>query len=753
MISSYSAARSPTRSSRNVAKPAWTTARVSFGIPRYAASRIRMWLKRNASSPPTPSASGITISLRISSWRLAPTSAALRIRREAHDRLPAEDAADHGRPLDDRALPRREPVEPSRQQRLDRRRDHGSPELDVRLPAIVPLREQPVVDQHPQHLLDEERIALGRGDDLRTEIPGDVLAEQVGDEQLALLRAERLEHDRARVGQRSRPRRHRLGELGPSRTQDQDRRAAAESGEVLDQVQERRLGPVDVVEHDDDRVLLREGLEQPPHRPRDLLRSPEHVVEPDRPCQARRDEPSLVGVRRQLGQLRACLLASLVVVDSGEALEHDREREVRDPLSVGDAAALEHGRAILDPLHELLRQPRLARAGGCQHRHDLARRAARRALERLDQPPQLGLAPDDRRVQLPRAPRRIRVDREQAIRGKRLALALGGEGLDRLDRHCVADEPICRLADQHLSGRRRLLEPGGDVHRVARRERAPAGDVARHDFAGVDARPNLDPDTPVPLELDVQDREGISHLGSRANGPKGVVLVENRDPERGHDRVAHELLERPAVSLDHLRGLAEVARHHLSHRLRIEPLAERGRARDVAEEHRHRPSGVDRERARSRQLRSGSARRGSRSPRNRGPTLGAELRAGNELRAAAGAADGHGRPALWTKARTGGAFATAAGTERHDASVRRGPVGNRIPAGPRRVRSGGASRGSRRGCRRSPHPTGRRRVVDVVRLGRPSTADAELRASSASARRAAPSDRSGRRSCRTAARA
>ena len=38
---------------------------------------------------------------------------------------------------------------------------------------------------------------------------------------------------------------------------------------MLDQVEERLLAPLDVVEHDDERRLL---LEQLPERPRDLLR-------------------------------------------------------------------------------------------------------------------------------------------------------------------------------------------------------------------------------------------------------------------------------------------------------------------------------------------------------------------------------------------------------------------------------------------------------------------------------------------------
>ena len=59
-------------------------------------------------------------------------------------------------------------------------------------------------------------------------------------------------------------------------------------------------------------------------------------------------------------------------------------------------------------------------------------------------------------------------DREQPVGGNALGLALQLERLDRLDLDGVAHEPVGRLADQHLVGRRRLLEPRRDVDRVAR---------------------------------------------------------------------------------------------------------------------------------------------------------------------------------------------------------------------------------------------------------------------------------------------
>src|SRR5207237_6182861 len=59
-------------------------------------------------------------------------------------------------------------------------------------------------------------------------------------------------------------------------------------------------------------------------------------------------------------------------------------------------------------------------------------------------------------------------------------------------------------------------------------------------------------------------------------------------PEDGYVGVADALLDRAAVALDRLlRGL-EVASHHVSQALGVDPLAERGRAGDVTEEDGHR---------------------------------------------------------------------------------------------------------------------------------------------------------------------
>ena len=164
---------------------------------------------------------------------------------------------------------------------------------------------------------------------------------------------------------------------------------------------------------------------------------------------------------------------------------------------------------------------------------------------------------------------------QQPIGGNRVGLALQLERFDRLDVGCVADERERRLADQHLTRLRRLLQPSGDVDRVPGREPLlrPRHHLTRHD-----ADPPLQP----------QLGQRVSHLHGRPHRAQRVVLVQHRHAEHGHHRIADELLHAPAVPLhDRLHPL-EIARQQRPQPLGIERLAQLGRAGEVAEEHRHR---------------------------------------------------------------------------------------------------------------------------------------------------------------------
>ena len=59
------------------------------------------------------------------------------------------------------------------------------------------------------------------------------------------------------------PGRPQLQQLGPGDAEQEDRRVAREVGDVLDEVEERRLGPLEVVDDDDLRPLGGARLEEP----------------------------------------------------------------------------------------------------------------------------------------------------------------------------------------------------------------------------------------------------------------------------------------------------------------------------------------------------------------------------------------------------------------------------------------------------------------------------------------------------------
>src|SRR5581483_2740669 len=98
-------------------------------------------------------------------------------------------------------------------------------------------------------LLDEEGVALRLleqgGARMRAQA---VAVEQRVEQLLALGRLQRLELDRRRAHPPATPPRAHVEELRPGETDDQERRLAHPGRQVLDQLQQRLLGPVDVLE-------------------------------------------------------------------------------------------------------------------------------------------------------------------------------------------------------------------------------------------------------------------------------------------------------------------------------------------------------------------------------------------------------------------------------------------------------------------------------------------------------------------------
>ena len=263
-------------------------------------------------------------------------------------------------------------------------------------------------------LLEEERVASGRLDHLRPQ-----LRLGAGGKLLGLLVGKRPELDRA-VGQR----RTCLEQLGAAEAEAEDRTLRVR-GEVLDQVEQRRLGPVHVVEDEDERPLPGQPLED-----------------------AARLEEDLAG-RCSAGQDRVQPLARL--------LEHLRKRQPRGALAVGDAAADEHRRLVADAHDELARQARLADPGLADDRHQPAAALGAGLVVGSPQRCQLPLAPDERRVE--------RAGDRAGSFDDRQQLSRAGAGLGRRPRRHSA------VALPRRATRRRAPRRAGDASRVPRHRR------------------------------------------------------------------------------------------------------------------------------------------------------------------------------------------------------------------------------------------------------------------------------------------
>ncbi len=278
---------------------------------------------------------------------------------------------------------------------------------------------------------------------------------------------------------------------------------------MLDQVEERVLAPLDVVDEDDERRLLAEEL---PERPGDLLHRRRLFALAEQRADGR-------GGRRVGGQ-------------GVELLDHLDNGPVCDLLAVGKAARSDDTR--VHPLERLGNETRLADTGLAEHGHELARALGARALPRPTNKLQLTRASDEGSVVRDgQAP----PDREEAKRRHRLRLPFQGQRRELLGLGRRADQRARRRADEHLARVSRLFQPGRDVHGIPGDQRA---DLARQDLARVH------PDPCPELEF----RHRIPHLRRRPQRAQGVVLVRDRDAEDSHDGVADELLDGAAVPLD-----------------------------------------------------------------------------------------------------------------------------------------------------------------------------------------------------------
>jgi hypothetical protein len=486
---------------------------------------------------------------------------------EADDDGLAEAAALDRRELGDVADRRVQAVEARGEERLHRRRDL---DVDIAVGDPAAVGDRAAVAEHRRDLAEEQRVALGgladAVDDRRRRA-----AELVLGEPARVLGRERRQRDRERARHPRAPRRSLLEQLG-AREAEHHGPAAEPLHHGLDEVEQRRLGPVHVLQHREDRALAGERLEESAHRPRRVRRrrlpDAEHLREPrgDGRAVGRAGEPLVEHARdrRSVGGRRPR--------DPGEQVDERRERHA---VAVRGRLPDEHARAIRDRIGERVGEPGLPDARRCEHRDEDARIGLDRLLERVLEHRERPVASDERGVGGPRDGS----DAEDARGAEDLGLALQGEGFERLRLEGSAGEPLGALGHEHVAGRSGGLEPCRGVEHVASDAALARGGDVREHLTRVDRDPHAQRFT-----VGAQGPGGVAHLERGAGGADDVVLVCGRDAEDADDCVADELLDLAPVPLDRRAHRREVPVERRPERLGVDALAELGRSDEVTEQ-------------------------------------------------------------------------------------------------------------------------------------------------------------------------
>ena len=487
----------------------------------------------------------------------------------------------HGRSFQHLAARQFEPIDPGRQERRDRRRDRD--------PREVPLGrvrcDRSFLLEHGDDLLEEERIPLGDVGDRVLEGRCGRGHEQMAGELAARLGTERLELE-GHGARRSAPGGPGVQELRAGETQQEDRSVTCPFGEVLEDVQERRRRPVHVVERDHQRAAPGDRFDTDTDRPRGLLLGRGAGRQPQR-------SRDTVGRHRSLGMAGQEIADPLhgdgrirVGSETRRLTDHIDEGPKRAALTVRGAPAAEHDVGIGVRSEELGDEPCLPEPGAPDQGDRPAARGRDMALEGLVQEPELRGPIDERRFRAGRAFARID-DVQEPVRGHGPVETAEVLERHRLRRDRVADDPFRDAVEEDLARTGVLLQAGREVHGRPHHERLTGAPIARDHVARGDAGADRELHVPPPKEIAVRDVDHLPQVPGCTNGAKRVVLRRTWETEDGHDRVADELLDVPAVTADGgARGTVVVA-HHAMEGFGVEPVSQVRGPGQVDEQDRH----------------------------------------------------------------------------------------------------------------------------------------------------------------------
>ena len=465
-----------------------------------------------------------------------------------------------------------------------------------RAPPVVDTDDPAVIDEHAQELLAEERVPFRSLDDALAQIRRQIVnVEEPRDERLRLVARQCVQRDRRRVRAAGPPSRPQLQELGPGDAEKEQRRILGALGETLDDLEDRRLGPLEIVD-DDHGGRPRDGGQVLSGAPADLpaeLRRHDFGHRVLRPHQAehRREAGAngrSLGTEHRTDARVELPKRAIAIVRGGDArvLSHDlHERPIGDPGAVGQAAAAQYVCAVRtgDAGERLSDEPRLADARVAHDREDVSPAVVADALERFKEHPQLALPADELRAHRRQAAGLLG-DRAagplRAERSDRVGLALGD---DRIAAAVFDGGPRQRFgerADDDLAAVGRLLEPRRDVHGITRDKELAVLTRPGDGLAAVHA----DARRERYAELAVEVSHRVTHRERRADSAFGIVVVEQGHAEHDHHGIANELLDRAAVRFGDRLHAPEVRTHDRPDDLRIVVGAEGGRPDHIRED-------------------------------------------------------------------------------------------------------------------------------------------------------------------------
>ena len=461
-------------------------------------------------------------------------------------------------------------------------------------------------------------------------------------------------------------------QLGTSGGHQQDGDVVGPVQEVLEEVGDGVVRPVEVLDHQHQRVSPGEGFEEPQPGGEQLCAG--NVLGPSGTRQRTEAHPDPLGLGvvvdqafNRLAQLGCSRLRWLRLEDACLSLDDLPDRPEGHALAVWQAPALAPPHqvgTVVDRPAELPDQTALAHPGFARNGDELGGATGDRPFEGVDQQAQLLRSAHERC-------RRFLLDRhpEPAAGGfrppdrNRLCLALETDRVERIEVERRPARKVGSLVDHDLAGCGHGFQPGGGVDDVAD-DPLPVDGVFQLDdgLAGGDRRPHRK------CQCGIRCVEVFHRLldpERRAYRPLRIVFVGDGGPKHGEHSVAHELFDAAAEAFDVLTHPAVIGREPFPHVLWVGTLGVRREPGEVGEEHRDGPPLL------GRRLLHRRWERCWRRP-ERCPTLCAELVPWLVGLAASAAGGDHSGSALGTELRTVGGFGPALATgERH---------GGRVPA-------------------------------------------------------------------------